>query len=85
MPALIALLDAAAESRRAALADVAQRFSLLARQYRIPTRQEILLMSADDIGQLGPMRFHGWIVVRSSPSESSGLGVERIATSATCK
>ena len=82
MSALIALLDASAERSSPAVANVAEGFSLLTRQDRVPARQELALVSADDIGHLGPMGFHR---SGSRSRESSGLGVERTATSATCR
>jgi len=86
MSAPIALLDATAQSGGPAIANVVERFPLLARQNRIPASQKIALMGAEDIGQFGPMRFHLWIGRRSrAGSESRGLTVERTATSATCR
>ena len=82
MSAPIALLDAAAQGGGPAVANVFERFPLLTRQDRIPASQKITLMGAEDIGQFWPMRFHRR---KSSSSESSGLGVERTATSATCR
>ena len=83
MSAAIALLDAPAEGRRAAVANVAQGFALLAREHVTPARQQIAVMRADDVGHLGPTRVHGSIEGNLRSSESSGLGVERTATSAT--
>ena len=85
MSAAIALLDAPAESRGSAVANVAQSFALLAREHVIPACQQIAAMRADDVGQLGPRRLHGSIEGNVRSSESSGLGVERTAKSATCR
>ena len=85
MSAPVTLLEVATQGRRPAVANVLQRSPLLARQYVVPASQEILLMSAEDIGQFQPMLFHRGIEVRSRSSESRGLAVERTATSATCK
>jgi hypothetical protein len=82
MSAPIALLDAATQGGGPAVANVLKRFPLLARQDRVPASQEIALMSAEDIGQFGPMWFHRR---KSSSRESSGLAVARTATSATCR
>jgi hypothetical protein len=43
------------------------------------------LMSAEDIGQFQPMLFHRGEGTMSRSKESSGLAVERTATSATCR
>src|SRR5580658_568498 len=83
MSAPIALLHAPAEGGRTAVAKVTQGFSLLARKHGVPARQELVVMSADNVGHLRPMRGHRCGNLRSS--ESSGLGVERTATSATCR
>jgi hypothetical protein len=83
MSAPVTLLEVAAQGRRPAIANVLQRSPLLARQHVVPASQEILWMSAEDIGQFQPMLFHRGIKSRSS--ESRGLAVERTATSATCK
>ena len=80
MSAAIALLDAPAEGGRAAVANVAQSFALLAREHVIPACQQIAVMRADDVGHLEPTRVHD---ANLRSSESSGLGVERTATSAT--
>ena len=86
MSAPVALLEVAAQGRSPAVANILQRSPLLARQHVVPASQEILLMSADDIGQFQPMIVHRWMAVRSSDSnESNGLMVERTLTSATCK
>ena len=85
MPALIALLNAPAECGGTAVANVAQSFSLLARKHPAPARQELAVMSADDVGHLGPTRVHGSMGMKSRSSESSGLDVERTARSATCR
>jgi len=85
MSAAIALLDAPAEGSRAAVANVAQGFALLARRYVIPACQQIAVMRADDVGHLGPTRVPDSIEGKLRSSESSGLIVERTATSATCR
>jgi len=85
MPAPVTLLDVAAQGRSPAVANILQRSPLLARQHVVPASQEILLMSAEDIGQFQPMAFHQGVGIRSRSSESRGLTVERTATSATCK
>ena len=85
MSALVTLLEVAAQRRRPAVLNVLQRSPLLAGQHVVPARQEILLMSAEDIGQFQPMRFHRGGGSKSRSSESRGLTVERTAMSATCK
>jgi hypothetical protein len=50
MSALITLLEMTAQYHRPAVTNISQRSSLLARQHRVPTSEEILLMSAEDIG-----------------------------------
>jgi hypothetical protein len=85
MSAPIALPEMATQGRSPAVANVFQRSPLLARQHVVPARQEVLLMSAEDIGQFQPMIFHLAGGVRSRSSESSGLAVVRTATSATCR
>ena len=85
MSAPVTLLEVAAQNRGPAVANVSQRPPLLAGQHRVPASQEILLMSAEDIGQFQPMFFHLGEGTRLRSNESSGLAVERTATSATCK
>jgi len=85
MPAPIALLEVTAQDRGPAVANVPQRPPLLAGQHRVPASPKVLLMSAEDIGQFQPMFFHREDRARSRSSESRGLGVERTATSATCR
>jgi hypothetical protein len=86
MPAPVALIEMTAQDCGPAVADVSERFPLLARQHRVPTRQKIMLMSAEDIGQFQPMRFHRYGGRRrSDSSDSSGLVVPRTFTSATCR
>ncbi len=58
MSAPVALIEMTAQDRGPAVANVSQRFPLLARQHGVPASQEIVLMSAEDIGQFQPMRFH---------------------------
>ena len=84
MSAPVTLLEVAAQRRRPAVLNVLQRSPLRARQHVAPACQEILLMSAKDIGQFQPMGFHLRGGTRSRSSESSGLAVVRTATSATC-
>src|ERR1700722_2486892 len=84
MSAPVALLNASAEGSRPAGANIAQGFALLARQHWIPASQELVMMSADNVGHLRLTRVHG-SRSRWRSSESSGLGVERTATSATCR
>jgi hypothetical protein len=85
MSALIALLNAASKRGGAAIANVAQGFSLLARKYGVPACQELAVVSADDVGHLGPTWAHRSMGVKSRSRESSGLDVERTARSATCR
>jgi hypothetical protein len=59
MSAPIALMEMAAQSGGPAVLNVFKRFPLLPRQHPVPAGQEIALMSAEDIGQFGPMCFHG--------------------------
>ena len=58
MSAPIALPEMATQSSSPAVANVFQRSPLLAGQHAVPASQEILLMSAEDIGQFQPMIFH---------------------------
>ena len=55
MSAPVALVEVTAQDRGPAVANVSQRFPLLARQHRVPASQEIVLMGAEDIGQFQPM------------------------------
>jgi len=69
-----------------AVAKVSERYPLLAREHGVPASQEIVLMSAEDIGQFQPMWFHPFGGRRrSESSDSSGLVVPRTFTSATCR
>jgi hypothetical protein len=85
MSALIALVKVPAQGCGSAIPNIIKRSPLLARQYAVPAGQEIALMGAEDIGQFRLMRFHGSIDGKLRSSESSGLEVERTATSATCR
>src|SRR5580704_5954931 len=82
----VALIEMTAQDGCPAVADIPERFPLLAREHGVPASQEIVLMSAEDIGQFQPMRFHSFGGIRrSESSDSSGLVVPRTFTSATCK
>jgi hypothetical protein len=48
----------AAQGCGPAVTNISERFSLLGRQYGAPASEEVALMSANDIGQFRPMRFH---------------------------
>ena len=86
MSAPVALIEMTAQDRSPAVADISKRFPLLAREHGVPASQEIVLMSAEDIGQFQPMRFHPLGGMRQSDSsDSSGLVVARTFTSATCR
>src|SRR4249920_265490 len=86
MPAPVALIEMTTQDRGPAVANVSQRFPLLARQHGVPESQEIVLMSAEDIGQFQPMLWHHLGGRRrSESSDSSGLVVPRTFTSATCR
>jgi hypothetical protein len=85
MPAPIALVEVTAQNGGPAITNVSECFPLLARQHWVPASQEIVLMGAEDIGQFGPMRIHRRSGIKSRSRASSGLGVERMATSATCR
>jgi hypothetical protein len=78
-----ALIEMTTQDRSPAVANVSERFPVLARQDRVPARQEIGWMSAEDMGQFQPMRFHSLGGIRRS--DSSGLVVPRTFTSATCR
>src|SRR6202158_1104797 len=58
MSAPVALIEMTTQDRGPAVANVFQRFPLLARQHGVPASQEIVLMSAEDIGQFQPMLWH---------------------------
>lgn len=88
MPARIALfhiLHMAAQSRRAAVADRCEGFSLMSAEHVAPLCEELFFIRAEDIGHFEPMFSHrsgGMARIRSSePSVSSGLLVERTALS----
>jgi hypothetical protein len=84
MPAPIALPEVAAQDRGPAVANISQRALLFARQHGFPASQKLALVGAEDIGQFQPMLSHHSMGMRSSDSnDSRGLGVERMATSAT--
>jgi len=86
MSAPVALIEMTAQDRGPAVANVSERFPLLARQHGVPASQEIALMSAEDIGQFQPMLWHHFGGRRrSDSSDSSGLVVARTFTSATCR
>ena len=78
--ALFDVLDMAAESGGAAVANRFEGASLLGTDDMSPSLEEICLVSAEDIGHFGPMRAHRFggmsLVARirsSEPSISSGL------------
>ena len=82
----VTFIEVTTQDRSPAVANVSERFPLLARQHGVPTCQEIVLMGAEDIGQFQPMRFHSLGGrSRSDSSDSSGLVVPRTFTSATCR
>jgi hypothetical protein len=84
MSAPVALIEMTTQDRGPAVANVSKRFPLLAREHGVPASQEIVLMSAEDIGQFQPMRLHSFGGIRrSDSSDSSGLVVPRTFTSAT--
>jgi hypothetical protein len=86
MSAPVAPVQMTTQDRGPAVTNVSERLPLLARQHRVPARQESVLMSAEDIGQFQPMRFHPLGGMRQSDSsDSSGLVVARTFTSATCR
>ena len=86
--ALLYIFHMAAESGRTAVADRLESFSLMRTKYVPPLCEELLFVSAEDIGHFEPMLAHrsGGVApaagIRSSePSVSSGLLVERTALS----
>jgi hypothetical protein len=91
MSARIALLDIlhmATQSGGTAVADCCEGFSLMRTKYVSPSCEELLFVSAEDIGYFEPMFSHRGVglVLRvrtrsSEPSISSGLLVERTALS----
>jgi len=89
--ALLHILHMAAESSRAAVANRSEGFSLLGVENMPPPGEEVFFVSAKDVGHLGPIvhRVGGTSFpapTRSSePSISSGLLVERMAASLTCR
>ena len=85
MSAPIALVEVTAQERSPAIAKIPKCSSLFARQHRVPASQEILWMGTEDIGQFQPTLFHRGDGTTSKSRESSGLAVERTATSATCR
>src|ERR1700719_3488752 len=86
MSAPVALIEVTTQDRSPAVTNISKRFPLLAREHGVPASQEIVLMSAEDIGQFQPMRFHSLGGIRrSDSSDSSGLVVPRTFTSATCR
>ena len=86
MSAPVALIEMTTQDGCPAVTNISKRFPLLARQDRVPASQEIVLMSAEYIGQFQPMRVHPFGGRRrSDSSDSSGLVVPRTFTSATCR
>ena len=95
MPARIALLHVlhmAAESGRTAVANRFESFSLMRTEYVSPLREELFFVRAEDIGHFEPMLSHrsgGTVLAArtrsSAPSISSGLFVERMVLSETCR
>jgi hypothetical protein len=86
MSAPVALIEVTTQGRGPAVANVSERFPVLARKPGVPASQEIVLMGAEDIGQFQPMLLHyfGGRRRRDS-SDSSGLVTARTFTSATCR
>jgi hypothetical protein len=62
---VITLLEACAQSGGSACADVPERLALVGRESMAPSRQELLLVLAKDIGDFQPMFHH-----RRRPSRS---------------
>ena len=88
--ALLYIFHMAAEGGRAAVANRLEGLSLTSREHVPPSREEIALIHAEDIGHFGPMFPHrpGLMVLAartrsSESSSSSGLLMERMLTSAT--
>ena len=93
MSARIALLDILhmpAQSGCAAVADSRKGFPLMRAEDVTPSSEELLFVSAEDIGHFKPMLSHLFLGVEgrirsSGPSVSSGLRVERTVVSETCR
>ena len=90
--ALLHVLHVAAKGGRAAVANRGESLSLPGTQNMSPLCEELLFVSAEDIGHLRPMVVHRFgvmsLVARtrsSEPSISSGLLVERMVASVTCR
>lgn len=74
MSALIALFHMAAEHSGSAVANVVESLSLVRREHVLPPVQEVLLVSAEDIGHFRPMRsHHSDRIVVAALTTSSGL------------
>jgi len=87
MSAPVALVQMTTQDCCPAVTNVSQRLPLPARQHGVPASQKSVLMSAKDIGQFQPMRFHPLLggMRQSDSSDSRGLVVARTFTSATCR
>jgi hypothetical protein len=82
----------AAQDRCPAIANVPEGFPLLMGERVSPASQKIVFMSAENIGQFGPMIAHvsgrnvlAALTMSSGSNSSSGLIVERMEVSATCR
>jgi len=95
MPARIALfhvLHMTAESGRAAVADGLESFSLVRTECVSLLGEKLFLVRAENIGHFEPMLVHrsglnvlAVLTMSSGSNNSSGLVVERVAVSATCR
>ena len=91
MPAIV-MLDMATQGRCAAITNIREGFLLPRGEDVAPPSQKIVFMCAENIGHFEPMIVHGsgWnvlaaLTMSSGSNNSSGLIVERVAVSATCR
>ena len=92
MPAVIALVHVASESSGPAITDIVECPPLVWGENMSPVLQELLLVSAEYIGHLEPMRCHpstamveAALTTSNGLSRSIGLFALSAAESTTCK
>ena len=86
------MLDMATQGRCAAITNIREGFPLPWGEHVTPASQEIVFVCAENIGHFEPMLVHrsglnvlAALTMSSGSNNSSGLVVERVAVSATCR
>ena len=88
----IVILHMATQGGGAAITNIREGFPLPWGEHVTPASQEIVFVCAENIGHFEPMLLHrsglnvlAALTMSSGSNNSSGLVVERVAVSATCR